>query len=609
MNIKPDKIRTLILKIDQLIDHVMKAELRYSGKTQQVHPSFEKSAKNLIHYRALRSIDITDLQKSLGQLGLSRLVRAEPHILASLINSKFILSKLIDGDLVKDVKKKVSLKKSQKLIKTHTKKLLGYRSKGRRVRIMVTLPTEAAQNYDLVYHLIERGMNTARINCAHDRPNDWKKMIDHVYRAKKQLKKDCRICMDLAGPKIRTGTIEAGPEVRRFKPLRNEFGQTIELGLVVLVPELNIDVANEIPVDEGWINKLKKGDKITFTDARDKKRILTVDSLENEKAIATCSDTFYVRTGTKLTISRTDQNCEVKKLPAIEQSLLLKIGDTLRITKDQIDGRPIQYSEKGEPLTDAYISCTSEVVFDFVKVGEKILFDDGKIEGHIKSVNTDEIEVEIIRAKLNGSKLKSDKGINLPYSDLRISGLTEKDKEDMKFVAKYADVVNFSFVNSPEDVDELLREMEKYGVLNKLGIIMKIETKRAFNNLTDIILAGMKNYPLGVMIARGDLAIESGWESIARVQQEILSLCNAAHIPDVWATQVLENLAKKGIPSRSEITDVATSLGAECVMLNKGPFILKAVTLLDYILRSMSWYQDKNIKMTPAMENADFTLN
>jgi pyruvate kinase len=112
----------------------------------------------------------------------------------------------------------------------------------------------------------------------------------------------------------------------------------------------------------------------------------------------------------------------------------------------------------------------------------------------------------------------------------------------------------------------------------------------------------MKNYPLGVMIARGDLAIESGWENMAKIQQEILSLCNAAHIPDVWATQVLENLAKKGVPSRSEITDVATALNAECVMLNKGPYILKAVGLLDYILKSLNEYRDKNVKMSPIME-------
>ena len=111
-------------------------------------------------------------------------------------------------------------------------------------------------------------------------------------------------------------------------------------------------------------------------------------------------------------------------------------------------------------------------------------------------------------------------------------------------------------------------------------------------------------YPMGVMIARGDLAVESGWENMARIQMEILSLANAAHVPHIWATQVLETLAKKGIPSRSEVTDVATALNAECVMLNKGPYIMEAVHLLDGILRGMHKYQDRNEKLTPIMERA-----
>ena len=84
----------------------------------------------------------------------------------------------------------------------------------------------------------------------------------------------------------------------------------------------------------------------------------------------------------------------------------------------------------------------------------------------------------------------------------------------------------------------------------------------------------------------------------------MLKVCNAAHVPVVWATQVLENLAKKGIPSRSEITDAATSIKAECVMLNKGPHITEAIRLLDTILKGMENYQDKNAPMLPALEAA-----
>jgi len=605
MKIKPDKIKALIQEIGWIIGKIKKAELEYEHLIQQVHPSFQKSAQNLIHYRALRTIDITNIQKDLGDLSLSRIARAEPHILASLQNCIYTLKILIGEESFGQETGNISIKKARKLLRSHTKNLLGYRSKGRRVRIMVTLPSEAAHNYELVHDLLESGMNTVRINCAHDGPTEWKKMIENLSRAKEKLKKNCRISMDLSGPKIRTASIEPGPQVRKFRPRRNEFGQVIEPSRVLLVPELHPGRSNELPVKESWFKRLKKGDKITFIDTRNKRRTFLVKVVDPEKALATCRDTSYVKTGTTLTIAGSKISCEVKELPTLEQALLLKTGDTLRIIKEQTPGRPTQYDDEGVAIEKAFVSCTSGEIFDFVREGEKILFDDGKIAGIIKHADESEIQVEIIHAKATGSYLKADKGINLPETNLQIRALTKKDKEDLRFIAQHADVVNFSFVNSSEDVKELLSDLENLGVLNKLGIILKIETQNAYNNLTDILLEGMKNYPLGVMIARGDLAIESGWENMARIQQEILSLCNAAHVPDVWATQVLETLAKKGVPSRSEITDAATALNAECVMLNKGPYIKKAVRLLDHILKSLNRYQDKNVKMTPIMEKAN----
>ena len=99
------------------------------------------------------------------------------------------------------------------------------------------------------------------------------------------------------------------------------------------------------------------------------------------------------------------------------------------------------------------------------------------------------------------------------------------------------------------------------------------------------------------MIARGDLAVECGWQRLAEVQEEILWLCEAAHMPVVWATQVLETLAKKGRPSRAEITDAAMSQRADCVMLNKGPHVVQAIKLLDDILHTMQQHQHKKTSM------------
>ena len=178
--------------------------------------------------------------------------------------------------------------------------------------------------------------------------------------------------------------------------------------------------------------------------------------------------------------------------------------------------------------------------------------------------------------------------------------MTKKDKADLKFVVKHADTVNLSFVNNKQDVEELLNELKKLKA--HMGIVLKIETKEGYRNLPGILLKAMENYPIGVMIARGDLAIETGWKNFAIIQEEILQLCDAAHLPDIWATQVLDNLAKKGIPTRAEITDAAMAQRADCVMLNKGPYIEKAVRMLDKVIRKMQRIQKKKITILPKLE-------
>jgi pyruvate kinase len=108
-----------------------------------------------------------------------------------------------------------------------------------------------------------------------------------------------------------------------------------------------------------------------------------------------------------------------------------------------------------------------------------------------------------------------------------------------------------------------------------------------------LLLAAMRHFPVGVMIARGDLAVECGYERMAEVQEEMLWMCEAAHLPVIWATQVLDQLARSGQPSRAEITDAAMAERAECVMLNKGPHILEAVRTLSDIATRMQAHQQK----------------
>ena len=124
-------------------------------------------------------------------------------------------------------------------------------------------------------------------------------------------------------------------------------------------------------------------------------------------------------------------------------------------------------------------------------------------------------------------------------------------------------------------------------------LVLKIETQRAVENLPQLIVAAAACRPVAVMIARGDLAVELGFARLSEIQEEILWLCDAAHVPVIWATQVLDDFIAEGTPSRAEATDAAMSQRAECVMLNKGPFLVEGIGFLKDILRRMDRHQAK----------------
>lgn len=235
-----------------------------------------------------------------------------------------------------------------------------------------------------------------------------------------------------------------------------------------------------------------------------------------------------------------------------------------------------------------------------VKVGEPIVFDDGKFEATVLSVEPGAVVVRIVRISTKNPVLKPEKGINMPNSDLEIASLTLEDKRNIPFVCKYADMVGYSFVSSPEDIDVLRAELDKNARGRKPAIVLKIERLSAIQNLPGLLLNGMKDESLGVMIARGDLAVEIGFERLSEIQEEILWICEAAHVPVIWATQVLETLNKTGYATRSEITDAAMGGRSECVMLNKGPYIVKAIsTLEDILTRQMGHIHKKRYIMRP----------
>jgi pyruvate kinase len=297
----------------------------------------------------------------------------------------------------------------------------------------------------------------------------------------------------------------------------------------------------------------------------------------------------------------------VVDVPPISENLLLQKGDTLLLTPDSLPGRAAVRDEHDRVLMPASIGITLPEVFRDVQSGEAVWFDEGKIGGVVREIMDERIAVEITQARPGGSRLGAGKSVNLPDTRLRLPALTDKDVTDLEFIARHADLIGYSFVRSGEDINRLhdrLADIEA----SRPGIVLKIETRQAFAELPKLLLACMRRGQFGVMIARGDLAVECGFERLAEVQEEILWICEAAHTPVIWATQVLESLAKTGLASRAEVTDAAMSERAECVMLNKGPFIREAVGTLDNILQRMQTHQAKKQAMLRPLKIAHDVL-
>ncbi|MGL4611876.1 MAG: pyruvate kinase [Trueperaceae bacterium] len=469
-------------------DVVTKGEQRL--KTWQAiieRKDFLLSAENLAHYLELRKHDLRPLQAGLSYWGLSSLGRTESRVLPQLDATLASLAAVTQSKQTFVRPEPATFEAGLERLRAQKRLVFGRDKSPRRVRIMVTMPSEAATNKKLIEDLLEHDMNVARINCAHDNAEVWGAMISNIRAASKTLDKPCRILMDLAGPKVRTRQV------------------TLE----------------------------KKCHK---------------------------DDIFYL---------------------AVDEAALEGEGVTFDVPE----------------------------VLEKLQVGHRVFFDDGQLASVVEEKIFWDDEVVAVKLRVThvspkGKRLKKDKGINFPDVDLSLSPLTAKDLEDLDFVVEHADSVSYSFVQRPEDVVLLQTELHaRLGRKSLLPLVLKIETRLAVANLPRLIVAAAAKQPLAVMIARGDLAVELGFERLAEMQEEILWLCEAAHVPVIWATQVLESLAKKGIPSRAEVTDAAMAERAECVMLNKGPYIVETVALLDNVLKRMQEHQTKKTAQLKALKS------
>jgi pyruvate kinase len=446
---------------------------------------FVLAAYNFARYIALRRTDLRGLQTRLMPLGLSSLGRCEGRVRPNLDAVISALS-AVCGEAPVRAPRAHTFFRGNRLLAAETERVFGPRKGPPAVRIMVTMPPEAATDGGkLIHDLVAAGMDSARINCAHDSPEAWRAMAASVVEAREKLGLHCSVYADLAGPKIRT---------------------------------LDVHVRRD--------GRVYPGD-----------RLVLVRSLDDAKA-----------------------------------------------------------SEKA-------FTCTIPAVFERLAAGDRVWIDDGHIGCTVERLASPErIELRVNQARERGDKLRAGKGLNFPGTRVPVSPLGEADKEALAAVIDVVDIIGYSFVREPSDVELLQQELARLG-RPRLPIALKIETAEADKHLPELIVQAAGRQPAAVMIARGDLAVEIGYRRLAEMQEELLWLCEAASIPVIWATQVLDNLVKTGIPTRAEVTDAAMAERAECVMLNKGPSVVRAVEILSDVLPRMAAHQTKKTARMRALSS------
>ncbi|QGU05744.1 pyruvate kinase [Corynebacterium comes] len=605
------RLQELINEVDDLIKALEKSEEDKAGAIAKVAANHRLGAVNLVHYAELRRHDIRKMQNELASVGATRLTTTEPAVIARLQAARNVLSAYAGEELkYRGTEVSDAFALADDILEEHATTLFGESSEETHSRIMVTLPSEAGEDLDLVRGFADAGMELARINCAHDGPAVWERMIANVHTAAEEAGREIKVAMDLAGPKVRTGEIAPGPAVGRARVTRTDTGQVITPAKLWLTPDdLPGDQTPPVPADlpgrpalalrvnREWLGKLTEGAEISLHDTRDAKRRFTVARIEGGGVLAEGQRNAYISDSTLL--EHDWEKTRVSGVPATEQRLRLFVGDRLILTDDQAPAEPA-------PGWNPRISCTLPEAVAAIQVGHPVLFDDGSIAARATCRQTTpeghtEIGLEVTRARPEGVNLAAYKGINLPQTFLPLPSLTEEDIEAFRFVAAHGDIADISFIRDEQDVAFVLDTLEKIAQesddperVRNLGIVLKIETIPAYEGLCSVLLEGMRHPNLGVMIARGDLAVELGFHRMAEVPRLISQMAEAAHVPTVMATQILENLAKSGLPSRAEITDAGYALRSEAVMLNKGPHITDAIRILHTLSTSLGRSQRKN---------------
>lgn len=538
------------------------------------------SCMNMQDFLSLKKFDLTLLQQALVDIGFSSLERSHFYLLYTIEKQLEALGHLLGHHLIEMSEEPspenvyASMQRRSTFLKSHH---------GAANSVMITLPCESAENPTLIQNLSTKNIDIVRINTAHDSLQEWQSMAKIVQEINQSTRQNnpLKIYVDLAGPKIRTGKIKLVTEPLKIRSDGHNMLLLTTKNKDIALPN---DVCAKCMVDEHWFSKRHKGEKVLLTHPELKNRKLRIAKIDKSGLWLTFDKKLLIDEESRFEIQdkKKDQSAIID-LPQTEQEIRLFVGNLLLLRSDS---NVIGHLFEEDTVAKAEIACSNTDIFNFIDRETLLYIDDGKIGLRVIKKSDLGVLCRVEHAKPGGVILKGEKGINFPQTNLDIDAVTPLDKENLQAVIAFADIIGISFTQKASDVaavKAILQEKNK----ELIGLVAKIETKKGVKSLPFILMELFSWRHSGVMLARGDLAIEVGFENLPRIQEEVLELCEAAHTPVIYATQILENMMKKNLPSRSEVIDASMAQRADCIMLNKGLFAVETIDILGKILNSV----------------------
>jgi pyruvate kinase len=571
-------------RVQAVVDAIRREAAACRRQVNAVLPAQRRSALNLAHYVGLRKHGVRQLQLDLAGLALSSLGRSEGHVRDTLLRLLGWLKMPDSGGQGHGAPDALDTNMAEAILHENTHALFGPRPADRHVYVMVTAPEAGEVTREWADKVLRAGANILRINAAHESPEAWRRSVDVVRARAAVLRKQVKVFVDLPGPKLRVEIRRTQAAVLHFPRRKDRQGKTIGPTSVWLVPRF-IE-RPQVPVPREWFGRLRAGDRLRIQDAGGRERELVIREASAAGARAECELSLFITPGLALEWRRGHRRLGRGRIGAIPREpceVLLERDERFILNET---GRAARTGRLPVLL------CPEPGVLKQVKRGERLVLDDGRIVAVAESVGADGMVCRVTTASKSPARLMSHKGLAFPDSHVTLPALGIEDESALKFALAHADGVDVSFVNSRHDVDRIVERLQTEASPG-FGLVLKLETQGAIRNLPEILFAALRYRPAGLMIARGDLAVEASFEQLAQLQEDILGFGEACHLPVIWATQVLDSLAHSGVPTRAEVTDAAMSMRAECVMLNKGPFVAEATRMLVKIILDMEPRQYK----------------